>query len=72
MMRRTGLFSLSPVPNRAGLFRGTRLSVLAPLICFQPHSDLAHEHGTTRCMSTPTVLENKNPLLKALSDLKVY
>ena len=62
----------SPVPNRACLFRGTRLSVLAPLIHFQPYSDLAHEHSTTCCMRTPTLLENKNSLLKALSDLKVY
>jgi hypothetical protein len=38
---------------------------------FQPHSDLAHEHSTTCCMRTPTLLENMNSLLKALSDLKV-
>ncbi len=44
---------LSPVPNRAGLFQGTRLSVLAPLIYFKPYSDLAQERGTTRRMGTP-------------------
>ena len=35
---------------------------------FQCHSDLAHERGTTRCVRTPALPENKNPLLTALSD----
>ncbi len=35
---------------------------------FQCHSDLAHERGTTRCVRTPAMPENKNPLLTALSD----
>ena len=42
------------------------------MIYVQPYSDLASEHGTTRCVSTPTMLENKNSLLRALSDLQVY
>ncbi len=35
----------------------------------QPHSDLAHEHGTTRHVRSPAVPENKALLLVAPSDL---
>jgi hypothetical protein len=39
------------------------------LAFFRPRSDLAHERGTTRCVRSPTMLENKAVLLLALSDL---
>ena len=39
------------------------------LACFQPQSDLAHEHGTTRRVQSPAVPENTAVLLAALSDL---
>jgi hypothetical protein len=55
--------------HRACHFHGTRLSVLAPLMDVQPHSDLAHEHGTTRRARSPALPENKALLLLALSDL---
>src|SRR5690242_6049320 len=55
--------------HRAGHFHGTRLSVLAPVMDVQPHSDLAHEHGTTRHVRSPAVPENKALLLMAPSDL---
>jgi hypothetical protein len=58
-----------PAPNRAGHFRGTRLSALAPVTCVQPPSYLAHERGTTRCGRSSAVPENKAFLLLALSDL---
>ena len=35
----------------------------------QPHSDLAHEHGTTRHVRSPALPENKALLLMAPSDL---
>jgi len=35
----------------------------------QPRSDLAHEHGTTRCARSPALPENKALLLTAPSDL---
>jgi hypothetical protein len=57
-----------PAPNRAGHFRGTRLSVLAPVTCVQPPSDLAHERGATRCGRSSAVPENKAFLLLALAD----
>src|SRR6266704_19862 len=39
------------------------------LVYFRPRSDLAHEHGTTRCVRSPAVPENKAVLLAALSDV---
>ena len=42
------------------------------MICFRPCSDLARERSTTCCMGTPAMPGNKNSLLTALSDLKVY
>ena len=59
--RELGPGGLSPLPKPAGLQRGSRLCVLAPVISFQPESDLAPQRGTPRCMATPTLLENTNP-----------
>src|SRR5260221_14019795 len=39
------------------------------MMAVQLHSDLAHEHGTTRCVRSPAVPENKALLLTAPSDL---
>src|SRR6266567_3487650 len=39
------------------------------LVLFGPRSDLAHQHGTTRCVRSPALPENKAVLLAALSDL---
>ena len=58
----------SPHPNAAGHFRGTPLSILIPVTGVQPRSDLAHEHGTTRCRRSPAMPGNKAFLLLALSD----
>ncbi len=38
-------------------------------VFFQPRSDLAHEHNTTRCVRSPAVPENKAILLAALSEI---
>ena len=39
------------------------------MMAVQLLSDLAHEHGTTRCVRSPAMPENKALLLTALSDL---
>jgi len=58
--RRTPDVRLSPHPA----FR-----TCACFVFFRPRSDLAHEHGTTRHVWSPTLLENKAILLAAPSDL---